>query len=127
MEKYAVKKNNERTKIEGTRYHRVVLLEQDEIKMMRLVSTPLTQEELTDFIEKRIGNKWKSKFTVFVTEVVKAGMVATEEVYLKVIGLARLEENLIPFVPEEVLEEKTVKITVTTKGIHTEEITKEGE
>lgn len=112
------------TEIRGTRYHKVVLLSQDEIKLMCLVSTPLSQEEMKVFIENRIGNPYASysKVNALVTESDLSGV--DDRDYTKVMGLSTFEKLLTRFVPEIELKEetKTFKVTTTNLGVKVEEV-----
>lgn len=83
------------TKCEGTRYHRVVILNKDKsIVFMAVVSTPLTTEELQQFSTNRIGS---TDFSIISSEGTaedaekKAGLV-------DIIGLSSYESCIAKMV-----------------------------
>ena len=85
------------TKCEGTRYHRVAILNKDKsIVFMAVVSTPLTTEELQQFSVNRIGN---TEFSIISSEGTsgdadkKAGLV-------DIIGLSSYESCIAKMVLE---------------------------
>lgn len=98
-----MKKEAMLTKCEGTRYHRVVILNKDKsIVFMAVVSTPLTAEELQQFSANRIGSK---DFSIISSEGTsgdaekKAGLVG-------IIGLSSYES----YIAKMVLEAKQAEL-----------------
>lgn len=111
------------TDICGTRYHRVAIINKDECLFVGIISTPLSKRELQQFIENRVGY---STCTVFSSEI--SEMETKEDKYApSIMGLAMFERVLMPFVPEKVISEETIKVTKTNKGIKLEKVSDEGD
>ena len=113
MEKYPLSKrpSKDLINIEGTRYHRVALINNSECLYTGIVSTPLTKEELESFVVKRIGY---STCTFFASEIL--GSAVRDNKGGAPIGLSTFEADLKSFVPEVVVETVYAKITRTNKG-----------
>ena len=106
------------TDICGTRYHRVSIINKDECLFIGIVSTPLSKRELQQFIENRVGY---STCTVFSSEI--SEMEIKEDKYApSIMGLSTFEKVLMPFVPERIISEETIKVTKTNKGITLEKL-----
>lgn len=93
---------------EGTRYHKVCIAHGENM-LMCVVSTPLTEEELSSFIHARIG----------FPRVLESKEVPQDEAESplngRILGLSAFENLLKPFVPEEILKEKILKMVMTNK------------
>ena len=106
----------------GTRYHRVSIINKDECLFVGIISTPLDKKELQRFIENRVGY---STCTVFASEI---SPVETDDKYAPgIMGLSTFEKVLVPFVPEKVISEETIKVTKTNKGITLEKVSDKGD
>lgn len=116
-----MKRDNKYIDCNGTRYHLVVISDSTTILLIANVSTPLTDNELESFISSRIGYK---NHNILINEVSKEKSEASN---IKIAGLATFEAMLMPLVPEVVLDEKTIKYTLTNKGMKAEEVTEKGE
>lgn len=111
------------TDICGTRYHRVSIINKDECLFVGTISTPLSKKELQQFIVNRVGY---STCTVFTSEI--SEMEAKEDKYApSIMGLSTFEKVLMPFVPEQVISEETIKVTKTNKGIKLEKMSDKGD
>lgn len=107
----------------GTRYHRVSIINKDECLFVGIISTPLNKKELQRFIENRVGY---STCTVFASEI--SEMEAKEDKYApSIMRLSTFEKVLVPFVPEKVISEETIKVTKTNKGITLEKVSDKGD
>lgn len=107
------------TDICGTRYHRVSIIDKDECLFVGIISTPLNKKELQQFITNRVGY---ATCTVFSSEI---SAPETDDKYApNIMGLSTFEKVLVPFVPEKVISEETIKVTVTNKGISIKNINK---
>lgn len=101
-------RNSYRIPCTGTKYFKVCVSSNEEM-LMCITSTPLTKDELIAFLERRIGY-------VPVIKVHEAPISEVKgDLYGKIVGLSTLEELLEPFVPEKILEEKTIKLVKTNK------------
>lgn len=107
------------TDICGTRYHRVSIIDKDECLFVGIISTPLSKKELQQFIVNRVGY---STCTIFTSEISQDE--ANDKYAPSVMGLSTFEKVLVPFVPEKVISEETIKVTVTNKGISIKNINK---
>lgn len=106
----------------GTRYHRVALIDKNECLFVGIVSTPLDKEEFQRFIENRVGY---SACTVFTSEISQDE--AGDKYAPGIMGLSTFEKVLVPFVPEQVISEETIKVTTTNKGIKLEKVSDKGD
>lgn len=126
MEKYSLPKRSgqkDLITISGTRYHRVSIINNDECLFVGIITTPLSKRELQQFIENRVGY---STCTVFSSEI--SEMEAREDKYApSFMGLTMFERVLMPFVPEKVISEETIKVTKTNKGITLEKVSDKGD
>lgn len=109
--KSSIKVCKDITEILGTRYYRVAILTTKEEETLCIVTaylqTPLSPEELQQFVANRIGKE----YTVIATRISKADVSCGE-----IIPLVNLEALLKPYVPEIVQEVTYAKIVRTTKG-----------
>lgn len=99
------------TEILGTRYYRVAILTTKEEETLCVVTaylqTPLSPEELQQFVANRIGKG----YTVIATAIAKSEASCGD-----IIPLVNLEALLKPYVPEVVVEVTYAKVTRTNKG-----------
>lgn len=103
----------------GTRYHKFSIINKSECIIIGIISTPLTKKELENFVEHRVG--W-STCTFYSSEISE---MEAKDSGIKIWGLSTFEAALRPFVPEVVLEEKTLVVKKTNKGVVIEEQEKE--
>lgn len=103
----------------GTRYHRFSINDKGECLVIGIISTPLERKELENFVGHRVG--W-STCTFYSSEISE---MEAKDSGIKIMGLSTFEACLRQFVPEVVLEEKTLVVKKTNKGVVIEEQEKE--
>lgn len=103
----------------GTRYHRFSIIDKGECLVIGIISTPLERKELENFVGHRVG--W-STCTFYSSEISE---IEAKDSGIKIMGLSTFEACLRQFVPEVVLEEKTLVVKKTNKGVVIEEQEKE--